>query len=63
MLALGACGDDSAPGTSPDAGTDDDGTTTANCAAEATHVEQAVCASNAFLATLTEAQRASVVYA
>ncbi|WP_375757279.1 DUF3500 domain-containing protein [Corallococcus exercitus] len=69
MLALGACGDDSDPGTSPDAGTqvdagtDDGGTTTANCATAATHIEQVVCASNAFLATLTEAQRASVVHA
>ncbi len=75
MLALGACGDDSDPGTSPDAGTEvdagaqvdagagDGGTTPANCAAEATHIEQVVCASNAFLATLTEAQRTSVLYA
>ncbi|NOK16711.1 DUF3500 domain-containing protein [Corallococcus carmarthensis] len=75
MLALGACGDDPDPGASPDAGTgadagtqadagtEDGGTTPANCATAATHIEQVVCASNAFLATLTEAQRAAVLYA
>ncbi|WNG45347.1 DUF3500 domain-containing protein [Archangium minus] len=62
ILALGACNGDSDPGTT-DAGTDDGGSATVDCSTATTHVEQVVCASNAFLATLTEAQKASVLYA
>ncbi|WP_257454318.1 DUF3500 domain-containing protein [Archangium lipolyticum] len=57
ILALGACNGDSGTGT------DDGGTTTTDCSTATTHIEQVVCASNAFLATLTEEQKASVVYA
>ena len=77
ILALSACGEDTDPGTTADAGTEadsgtstdsgtntgDGGATTADCSTAATHVEQVVCASNAFLDTLTAEQRTSVVYA
>ncbi|WP_158502305.1 DUF3500 domain-containing protein [Vitiosangium sp. GDMCC 1.1324] len=65
FLALAACKDDSETGSTSDAGVETDAgeTNTPDCSAATTHVEQVVCASNAFLATLTEAQRTSVVYA
>ncbi|WP_158623924.1 DUF3500 domain-containing protein [Corallococcus llansteffanensis] len=54
FLALSACDGDPDPST-------DGGATTADCSTATTHIEQVVCASNAFLATLTEDQRASLV--
>ena len=56
LLALVACNDNSSPQTPPDGGT----TSGMDCATATTHVDQVVCASNTFLATLTDDQKAKI---
>lgn len=67
FLALGACSDNSDSGSTPDAGVEadggtDSGTPATDCSSATTHIDQVVCASNAFLATLTAEQKGSVLY-
>ena len=52
LWALGAC----------KASTDTGKSTSLDCTQASTHIEQVVCASNAFLATLTDEQKAAVQY-
>lgn len=57
LLVLGAC-----HGSTTGSGNSDSGTTAQDCESASTHIEQVVCASNAFLATLTDEQKAAVQY-
>ncbi|APR75734.1 Hypothetical protein A7982_01080 [Minicystis rosea] len=65
VLALGACGGGSSESTTSTDTTTSTGTSTAtnDCSTAATNIEKVVCAANAYLATLSDDQKASALLA